>query len=337
MRRRHWAFPIIALSSTLPSTRKFSALSSPLEFQPRFRGVIPPLVTPLLDRDTLDHAGLERLLEHVLQGGVSGIFILGTTGEAPSLSYRLRGELIRKVCQQVNGRVPVLVGITDTAFVESVRLAHVAADAGAEAVVLSTPYYFPAGQTELTGYVQRIARELPLPLVLYNMPSLTKVWFEVDTLKQLANLENIIGIKDSGGDIAYFKRLLPLKELRPDWSIMIGPEHLLPEAVALGGDGGVSGGANVFPRLFVQCYAAAVKHDVDRTRLLSEQIGGLQKIYDIGKYASRHIKATKCALSLLGICDDFMAEPFDRFKAPERAKVKAILNELEPKIDALID
>lgn len=298
--------------------------------------MIPPLVTPLSDRDTLDHAGLERLLEHVVTGGVSGIFILGTTGEAPSLSYRLRGELIERVCQFVAGRVPVLVGITDTAFEESVRLAKASADAGAEAVVLSTPYYFPAGQTELMGYVQRISRELPLPLVLYNMPSLTKVWFEWETLRQLTELENIIGIKDSGGDMEYFKRLLPLKETRPDWSIMIGPEHLLPEAVALGADGGVAGGANIFPRLFVECYQATVSQDAERTRLLSEQIGALQQIYEIGKYASRFIKATKCALSLLEICDDFMAEPFDRFKAPEREKVKTILDRMEPRLKAAL-
>jgi 4-hydroxy-tetrahydrodipicolinate synthase len=311
-------------------------LSSHHDSQPSFRGVIPPLVTPLSDSDTLDQAGLERLLEHVLSGGVSGIFILGTTGEAPSLGYRLRGELIERVCRFVNRRVPVLVGITDTAFVESVRLARIAADAGAKAVVLSTPYYFPAGQTELMGYIRRISRELPLPLVLYNMPSLTKVWFDSDTLKQLAELENIIGIKDSGGDMEYFQRLLPLKELRADWSIMIGPEHLLPDAVALGADGGVSGGANIFPRLFVQCYEAAAKGDAERTRLLKAQIDALQKIYEIGKYASRHIKATKCALSLLEICDDFMAEPFDRFKPPEREKVKTILDAMQPALNTIL-
>ncbi len=293
--------------------------------EPRFRGVIPPLVTPLSDRDTLDEAGLERLVEHVLTGGVHGLFILGTTGEAPSLSYRLRGELIAGVCRLVAGRVPVLVGITDTAFVESVQLAGLAAEAGAKAVVLSTPYYFPAGQTELSGYVRRISRELPLPLVLYNMPSLTKVWFEWETLQQLSELENIVGVKDSGGDLDYFKRLLLLKEQRPDWSIMIGPEHLLPTAVMLGGDGGVAGGANVFPKLFVQCYQAALIGDSARVELLSGQIHALQRIYEIGKYASRFIKATKCALSLLEICDDCMAEPFDRFKAPEREKVQEIL------------
>jgi 4-hydroxy-tetrahydrodipicolinate synthase len=291
----------------------------------RFHGIIPPLVTPLKDRDELDQAGLERLVEHVLAGGVHGIFILGTTGEAPSLSYRLRRELITQVCQLVRSRVPVLVGITDTSFVESVHLAAHAADAGAAAAVLSTPYYFPAGQTELTGYVRNLVGQLPLPLVLYNMPSLTKVWFEPETLQKLSDLPGIVGIKDSSGDLQYFEKLMKLRETRPDWSIMIGPEAMLPEAMRLGGDGGVAGGANVLPRLFVECYLACVAGEIARVSELRQSIDAFQAIYEIGKYASRHIKATKCSLSLLEICDDFMAEPFHHFHEPERKRVAEIL------------
>jgi 2-dehydro-3-deoxy-D-pentonate aldolase len=302
----------------------------------RFSGIIPPLVTPLSDRDRLDHAGLERLIEHVLDGGVNGLFILGTTGEAPSLSYHLRRELIERVCRLTAGRVPVLVGITDTAFVESVAVARSAADAGAAAVVLATPYYFPAGQTELTGYVRNLTAQLPLPLVLYNMPSLTKVWFEIETLERLADIEQIVGIKDSSGDLAYFQRLQSLRERRPDWSLMIGPEHLLADSIRLGGDGGVSGGANILPRLFVDCYEAVNADDHARLRDVQAVIADLQQIYDIGKYASRHIKATKCCLSLLGICDDFMAEPFQRFLPPERERVRQYLAELKlPQLQSL--
>ena len=93
-------------------------------------GIVPPLITPLRDRDALDEPGLERLIEHVLGGRVSGLFILGTTGEGPSLGYRLRRELIERTCRQVRGRVPVLVGITDTAVVEALDLARCAAEAG---------------------------------------------------------------------------------------------------------------------------------------------------------------------------------------------------------------
>ena len=301
----------------------------------RFSGIIPPLVTPLRGRDELDQAGLERLVEHV-SGGVSGLFILGTTGEAPSLSYRLRREMIERTVRLVAGRVPVLVGITDTAFVESVTMARVAADAGAAALVLATPYYFPAGQTELTGYVENLVRELPLPVMLYNMPSLTKVWFEIETLQRLAAIEQIVGVKDSSGDLDYFARLIGLRERRPDWSIMIGPEHLLPEAMRLGGDGGVSGGANVLPGLFVECYQAAVSGDAVRLEAARRQIDGFQRVYEIGKYASRHIKATKCCLSLVGICDDCMAEPFQRFLPPERERVRHCLAELKlPQLQGL--
>src|SRR5262245_63676777 len=100
------------------------------------RGIVPPLATPLRDEDELDVAGLERLIEHVLAGGVHGLFLLGTTGEGPALSYRLRYELIDRGCRQVAGRVPVLVGVSDPSFVETLRLAERAAAAGAQAVGL---------------------------------------------------------------------------------------------------------------------------------------------------------------------------------------------------------
>ena len=295
---------------------------------PLYSGIVPPLVTPLAGRDKLDHAGTQRLLEHVIKGGVHGVFILGTTGEAPSLSYRLRREFIQLVCETVAHRVPVFVGVTDTSLVESLRLADFAKESGADAVVLSTPYYFPAGQTELIQYIADIVEEVPLPLMLYNMPSLTKVWFEVDTLRRLTQHQQIIGVKDSSGDMKYFQQILSLKEIRPDWSMFIGPEHLTAEAVAMGGDGGVNGGANIYPQLFVDLYDAAVAKKHHQIEVLAQRINRLQQIYSVGKYASRFIKATKCALSINGICSDHMAEPFNHFMPPQRTEVKDILSRM---------
>jgi len=298
-----------------------------------FHGIVPPMITPLLDRDTLDAAGLEKLIEHLLAGGVHGLFILGTTGEAPSLSHRLRREVIDLTCRLVAGRVPVLVGVTDTAFVESIQLAQHAADEGADAVVLTAPYYFPAGQTELSSYVRNIVSLLPLPLMLYNMPALTKIWFEQPTLQVLADVPQIVGIKDSSGDLNYFENLISLRSIRPDWSLLIGTESLLPQALRLGGDGGVPGGANVFPKLFSECDQSAVVEDWERVAKLSELIDQFQEIYQVGKYGSRFIKGTKCALSLLGICKDTMAEPFHRFHPPERERVQTILLPLQSRIE----
>ena len=297
--------------------------------QKKLKGIVPPLITPLKDRDTLDVQGLEKLIEHMIAGGIHGLFALGTTGEGPSLGYRLRAEVIERVCRQVAGRIPVVVGITDTAFVESVKLSQTAAEAGADGVVLSTPYYFPAGQTELEGYVRNLVPELALPVMLYNMPSLTKVWFEIETLRRLADLERIVGVKDSSGDMDYYSSLCKLQPERPDWRFLIGPEEKMIESISMGGHGGVNGGANAYPRLFVEAYEAAVAGDTVRCGELQQKIEAFGEIYSIGKYASRFIKATKCAASVLGLCDDFMAEPFNRFYPQDREKLAAILEKLD--------
>ena len=291
-----------------------------------FRGIIPPIITPLKDRDTLDVAGLEKLVEHLLAGGVHGIFALGTTGEAPSLSYRLRRELVQRVCSQVAGRVPVLVGITDTSFVESVHLAQYAAEQGAQAVVLSAPYYFPVGQPELTEYVQDLVPELALPVFLYNMPSHTKVTFELDTVRRAMDLPQVVGMKDSSGNMVYFHQLMGELSRRPDWTLLVGPEELLGESVLLGGHGGVCGGANLCPRLYVALYEAAVNRDVERVTALHAQVMRISStVYKVGRHGSAFIKSVKCALSVLGICDDFLAEPFHRFREQERLRVGAYL------------
>ena len=200
-------------------------------------GIIPPMITPLRGRDELDIAGLERLVEHILDGGVSGLFILGTTGEGPSLGYRLRRELIERVCKQVKQRVPILVGITDTSFVESVNVARAAGESGADAVVVAPPYYLPEAQPELQEYLDHLVPELPLPLYLYNMPALTKVQFELETVRRAMDEPRILGLKDSSGDLNYFKSAAELIRHRPEWSLLMGPEEKLLEALKLGGNG----------------------------------------------------------------------------------------------------
>jgi len=293
------------------------------------RGIICPIITPLADRDRLDTAGLERLVEHILGGGAGGLFVLGTTGEAPSLSHALRRELIDRTCTLVGGRVPVLVGITDTSFVESVQMAGRAADAGATAVVLAPPYYFPAGQPELLEYLHHITPELPLPLYLYNMPSHTKLDFEPDTVRAAADIPGIVGIKDSSGNMVYFHRLQGLLADRPDFSLLVGPEELLGETVLLGGHGGVCGGANIWPQLYVDLYNAAVTKDLPVVASLHETVMRISStIYSVGRYGSSIIKGIKCSLALMGICDDFLAEPFHRFRDVERETIRKHLTDL---------
>ena len=289
----------------------------------RLRGIVPPIVTPLAGRDSLDLSGLERLVEHLIAGGVHGMFVLGTTGEAPGLSHRLRHEMVRETLRLVRGRVPVLAGITDTSFVESVALAATAADAGAAAVVALTPYYFPAAQPELNDYLDDLCAELPLPLVLYNFPALSKLWWELPAVERAMQHPKIAGIKDSSGDMIYVHGLLRLARARPDWSVFVGPEELTAEAVMLGAHGGINAGANLFPALYVDLYHAAAAGDLEKVRPLHARVLEIAaELYTVGKHKSSLLKGVKCALSLLGICGDLMAEPLRAFREPERDEVR---------------
>src|SRR5665648_11041 len=176
------------------------------------KGVIPPVVTPLLDNNTLDIKGLENLVEHLVTGGVHGLFILGTTGEATSLSNELRKEFIKRTCDLVNHRIPVMVGITDTSFDGSIEIADFSQKAGADAVVVAPPYYIPISQTEMMDYLENLVPRLPLPMLLYNIPSYTKLHLAVKTVKAAKEL-GAIGIKDSSGDMLYlFLSLIHISE-----------------------------------------------------------------------------------------------------------------------------
>lgn len=286
------------------------------------------MVTPLLGRDQLDVPGLERVLERVIAGGVHGVFILGTTGEAPSLSYRLRREVIDRTRQFVRGRVPVIVGITDTSVVEAINLARHAAAAGAQAVVTAAPYYFPEGQPELIEWAQKLVPDLPLPVYFYNMPQMTKVVFEPETIRQLTQLDGITGFKDSSGDLNYYQKLVEVAKTRPDWRVFVGPELLLVETLRLGGHGGVNGGAQIDPGLLVGLYDATLRGDTATVECLQARLVQLGEVYKVGRHASTVIKGVKCALNLMGICSGELAEPLRAFNEPERRIVAERLTAL---------
>jgi len=286
------------------------------------RGVITPLITPLADRDTLDEAGLERLLAHVIGGGVDGLFLLGTTGEAAALSAALRRELVRRVIRFVEGRLPILVGISDNSVVESLRLARDAAELGANAVVATSPSFLPMEQPELVHYIRLIERESPLPVVLYNMPRLTSHWLTVDTIRQVMQLPNIIGLKDSSGDMAYFTEVRGLLAERPDWSLMTGPETLLADVIKLGAHGCVGGGSNLWPQLLADIYHAALRGDQERVDVLQRLLQEMGTIYQFGTYSTGVIRGLKCALEMLGICNGRMAEPFEACDAAQRKVIE---------------
>jgi 4-hydroxy-tetrahydrodipicolinate synthase len=293
-------------------------------------GIIPPLVTPLKDNETLDVESLENLIEHLINGGVHGLFILGTTGEEQSLSYHLRQQMIIESARINHGRLPLLVCITDTSIVESIKLAKVAAECGADGVVSAPPYYFATGQPELAQFYEELVPQLPLPVYLYNMHSHVKVSFAPDTVARIAKNPQVVGFKDSSANAVYFQSVMYKMQHRQDFAMLVGPEEITGECVLLGGHGGINGGANMFPELYVGMYNAAKAGDLKRVRELQQYIMQIStSIYTVGKHGSSYLKGLKCALSLLGVIkSDFVASPFYKFDEPEREKIRQALASL---------
>ena len=191
------------------------------------------------------------------------------------------------------------------------------------------PCYFKLGEPELLEFYQSLAAEISFPLFVYNMPDMTKTCMTPALVTQLANIPGICGYKDSTGNMpAFHKILLELKD-RQDFSIFVGPEELLGESVLFGADGGVSGGANLLPELFVNMYQAARKGDVAAMQRYQKIIYTNRKLYAIGHHQSSLIKGVKSALRQRGICQDYLAAPFNHFEENEAAIVAEILRETD--------
>ncbi len=286
------------------------------------------MITPLKNSDRLDREGLANLIEHMIRGGVHGIFILGTNGEAPSLSRSLKKELVRTAGKQIKQRVPFLVGISDTSLSVSLDMADNAKENGADAVVVTPPYYYPLDQKEVYEYYAALASKLPLPFFIYNIPSHTKIHLSIETVRKIKDL-GALGIKDSSGDLFYFYALMDALKEAPDFSFITGTELFLPETVMNGGHGAVAGGANVFPQLFVSLYEASVKKDLDSISILRKNMLDLyNSLYRVGKHPSRITAGIKCALSVMGICDDYMAPPLQKLTGDERSQVELIIKNI---------
>ncbi len=276
-----------------------------------FSGVIPPMVTPLLSHEQLDVESVDRLIPHLIDGGVNGIFVLGTTGEGPSLSYQIRYELVERTCEATAGKIPVLVGITDSCYSESLALAEHAQNSGAAAVVAAAPFYFQASTADLRSWFLRLADESPLPVMLYNMPSCVRATLDPDLIADLSEHQNIVGIKDSSGDLRYFEQICSSFRRPGRFCVFMGPEERLADAVAMGADGGVCGGANLLPHVYSTLYRVALDRRTDEIPALHRIIDSLfSEVYRDETRTMRLIPGLKHALSLTGICNDVTAPPF---------------------------
>ncbi len=298
------------------------------------RGVVPPIATPFREDGELDRKSLAKLTEHLIAGGVHGIFCLGSTGECAALTDGERQALVETVVEVSAGRVPILAGITEISTKRAVALGRLVVKAGAQAVVVAPPFYHMNSQGELLNYYRTLAKELPVPIIAYNVPVLVKTPLEPTTVEILAQEGTILALKDSGGNSNILREYLLRTKNISGFTVLTGMEFLVDTAIQMGAHGCVPGLGNVAPREYVELYELAQQGDYKKARVIQER---LIKLFDICYQGSSQISGSasalsgfKSALRWLGVLETAkMAPPMGSLTLEEEEKVRKVLLSLD--------
>jgi 4-hydroxy-tetrahydrodipicolinate synthase len=234
-------------------------------------GIIPPMCTPLTDDGAIDVASVHTLAEHLIAGGVHGIFALGSSGECTSMTIRQRQELLAALIPAVRGRVPVLAGILDTSTARCIEHGLAAKEAGADAVVLAPNHYYRASQPEIVDLFRAVRAAVDLPLIAYDVPSAVNTKIECDTVARLAEEGVIVGLKDSSGATEGFRRVL-MATRGLEFRVFTGSELIVDACLRMGAHGSVPGLGNIFPAEYVRIYDLGRSGDWDAAAALQERL-----------------------------------------------------------------
>ena len=238
-------------------------------------GSIVALVTPMHVDGSVDWAALERLLDLHLEAGTAAIGAVGTTGESATLSVPEHCEVIKHCVDYIAGRIPIVAGTGSNSTWEAIELTEAAASAGADACLLVTPYYNRPTQRGLFEHFKAVAEAVAVPQILYNVPGRTAVDMSNDTVVRLAELDNIIGIKDATGDPARGRELI--ERCGKCIAIYSGDDPTAMELMLAGGHGNISVSANVAPALMAQLCAAALAGDRGTAEAINQRLAGLNE------------------------------------------------------------
>jgi 4-hydroxy-tetrahydrodipicolinate synthase len=283
----------------------------------KLEGLVVPLITPLNSDETLDESGLERMIDYVITGGVSGIFVLGSSGEFFSLDDRTKERLVRAARSYIGDRVSLLVGISEAATRRTIQQGKRLVQLGADGLVVTAPYYYPHPPAELVPHFLTIARAFDAPTILYNIPQMVKVSLDPETVQRLAEEPSIIGIKDSAGDMSVFEQYLKI----PNFSVTQGAETTAAQSVLMGAAGLVVGMANVAPRLCRAMFDAAKAGDGATAQAYQEQ---LMALFPINQQKS-WVAGLKMAAHLLGLCSPHVTAPFATLSEAQISTIRQTL------------
>jgi 4-hydroxy-tetrahydrodipicolinate synthase len=285
-------------------------------------GIIPAMVTPLTAEDELNEGALRRLTGHLIDGGSHGLFAVGSQGEFWAFSAEEKRRIWEIVVDETAGRVPVYAGPAAETTRETIQLTRQAEQAGVDAVSILTPYFISPNEAQLYDHYRAIAESTKLPILLYSNPARTGVKISPSLLARLAEIDNIVGVKDSSGDLevtAEYLRVAP-----PDFSVLMGRDTLIYAALVYGARGSIAATANVKPQLVASIYDRFVAGDLAGARQAQQDLAPLRLAFSWGTFPV----VIKEALDLMGMEAGPARAPVGPLTPEVRERLKAVLVEM---------
>lgn len=287
------------------------------------QGIICPVATPLLEDESLDSPAFRRLLDRIVPH-IDGLLVLGTTGEFAFLRESTAREAVAVAVEQVNGRIPIYVGVGDTGTARVLSKIEQLAIPGVDFTLVCSPFYYAVSDEQaLAKHFRAAADASPIPMLVYNIPQNTHNNLSSQLVSRLANHPNIVGLKDSWGDMFQFQEFLNLRS--PDFRVFQGPEHLAAASLWLGADGVVSALANIHPRPLRELVEYVHSGQRDRALATQRKITRLAGIFQFGNVSS----VLKAALHELGIGNGRPAAPLPPCTEEQISSIRKVLKQAE--------
>ena len=287
------------------------------------KGIIPPIITPFDQKEQVNYHTLKKLVNYLIKEGVHGLFPLGSTGESYALSFDQKKQIIETVLEATDKRVPVYAGTGAITTKESIKLTKMATELGVNAVSVITPYFIKPNEKELYQHFKNIASCTDLPMIIYNNPERTGIDLSVNLIVRLSQINNIIGIKDSSGNMT--KAVEIIRCTKEDFCVLCGRDTLIYAFLAHGGKGAVAATANIVPRLVVSIYELYQKGDYQASLEGQFKLASLRTAFQLGSFPV----IMKEGLKIRGIDVGNTLSPIEPISSEAREELRQIIEKID--------
>lgn len=287
------------------------------------RGIIPPIITPMNEDESINEPELRNQVNRLIQAGVHGLFPFGTNGESYILNEKEKERVLAVVVEENAGRVPVYAGSGCVGTKDTIRMSQMAQSLGADVLSVITPWFAKASDEELYQHYRAVAKAVTIPVVLYNIPARTGNSLSPALVERLSAVENIVGVKDSSGNFDNMLQYLERTRKREDFVVLSGNDSLIYWNLLAGGSGGIAGCANVYPETMTAIYERFIKGDLEGARKAQDSIRSFRNCFQYGNPNT----IVKTAVAMLGYPVGKCRAPFNQIPDEGIQAIRRVIDE----------